>query len=334
MITQTKLEKKNVFIKKSVIRRIQLTLFLITVLMFLTSCTIQRTEKTNIDQYKSGYGGVNVELSLNSKTVNRNQQFPVTIIIENQGAYDAELLGQLMIESPYLVFKESKNKIVEQKEEKLIISLQKTELKGVNIDHPVPSRYLDQVFLEANIPQFKTKDELSVFLDYCYSYSLELSTTLCINPHSNTDYVNAVCEVNDVTLKNGQGSIVSVDKISSSQYVNQQRTEIQMKIYFNNHGNGKIKSFTSNLENCFDISYYNTDQNNNARNYAIQKVKISEFYIGSQRRKDLEKEYVLNEDNSITLVFNVDSTDPYLANIYFKVDYIYQDFVDTVVYVH
>jgi hypothetical protein len=219
------------------------SILLITILIFLSSCSSSGSESNAYieQQHKTGFQGLEISLEDNRPPdgVLSGRNYDMSIRLVNKGAFDISD-GKLSI----LGFDERYVGIYH----------------AVDVNFPTDSNFLrgneimgfdgDQTMLSFDLfinelEEGKETEHQSYFVTASYNYYAELSETICINPGAGDisyDVHGSGCSDADSYLRiKGQGSPISVTEVEA---IPSSGSEIELRITFENGGNGEAEKLT------------------------------------------------------------------------------------------
>lgn len=229
--------------KKIIKNKLFLSLIVLLIFLFLTSCnrgSSQEEVSVNLEQnYQSGYNGLKIELVENypPENVFVNSVFSIAIKLSNQGAYKLfdgtiEVLG-------------FDNQFIEMHDlnEGKRFPVSSTYMYGKNIENP--SGDINHIEFSGQTKELKRGAEsydATFFVKAGYDYSNELVTTVCVNPSSYEVY-DGGCKAQDTLTFYGQGAPLSITEIEQITNTGGDK-EIRFVVTIENKGSGEAESIT------------------------------------------------------------------------------------------
>ena len=227
-------------------------IFSIILLICITSCTFTGKNDEDLDIEKNiykGTRGVSMDFFENNfpDEIFENEELNLAIKIENKGAYDV-------------------------KNAKILVSVEKEFMNFFNGDHVYETLFQGRPFLQGktyysdfndfHIEELRLKvkelDDLSEYHDsfilstFCYDYKGIAIADVCIDtdPHD-VKVTEKVCsEIDSISLSEGQGGPVIIDRIDTRMLVQGDTIKPQFKIYITNKGKGTVISSGKSDEVC------------------------------------------------------------------------------------
>jgi len=187
----------------------------------LVSCTSGGYRPRNYQDtnYYTGTEGVNVEFMDNSppRQVRENTQFPVALILKNQGAFslNSSFYGVLSFGYDKFYFEESSSA-----QPSTVLGTNLSEWQFLVLEGKSPI-FPDGGSMYKFLPTLKTKQinsqrqspESEIVASVCYPYQTFLSERVCIDTYSIDDIREKNCEVEKHTYS-GQGAPLVITKLS------------------------------------------------------------------------------------------------------------------------
>jgi hypothetical protein len=190
-------------------------------------------------EFHKGFDGLAMEFVKGQppSSVWENTEFPITIRIQNRGAYDI-FNGRLKITGNLYFAPEPEREI----------SLA-FNLEGKSEFNPEGSFSFERYLATAGTVDMDKTD--SFYILACYPYKTFASAEICINPRmlegDESNELRGECNVGSVSLPSGQGAPVSVTSVDEEMIpVGDDIFRLNLKIKVVNKGSGKVVSPDSN----------------------------------------------------------------------------------------
>ncbi|MBW2992430.1 hypothetical protein KY345_04400 [Candidatus Woesearchaeota archaeon] len=286
---------------------------LVVCLLIFTGCDIIKrrigpTEKEEGElvtpkeaEYHKGFKGVEVEFVKGQPPTNvwENTDFPITLKIQNKGAYDIDIGLLAITGNLYFIADEAQQGI-------------SFELEGKSQFNPEGEFGFEKFSATAGTVEDDTTD--SFFVVACYPYKTYASATICINPRvlEIDKAPEGECEVKTISLSGGQGAPVAVTKVEEEiTPMGPDVLKLSLKIYVSNKGGGKVVSTERNVyENgcrggpigVEDIGLINVDD-----------IRFSGYRLGGG-------EYIIECPNLKGNKFRLDSSGEFIIECFANLD--------------
>ena len=206
----------------------------LTLLIIISGCQFygQQPIKTSAD-YKKGYGSLNLNFVENKEITEIYENSPISlnVLLENTGVHNIEegiiLMG----------FEDQNFRFIHS-------DFTNFRLEGKSIYYPEGNQKLNSYQLESK--EIKEKESIErkthLYLTSCYDYGTDFSENICIDSDVYNLQKDKPCFPQDIQLRGGQGSPVTVTKIETRMLFKSQEKTIQPQftIYIKNKGNGNI----------------------------------------------------------------------------------------------
>jgi len=325
------------------LRKLYLAFLMLTLAVLASGCTDGGRGAPPI---KSGYNGVNIELEFLTEEVFSGEKAPALIKISNLGAYDSFIAGIIRAEESYMRFSDFEGEKTFIEKDFLSNNARVMLFQpGMSIENPYPRTEIETVNFDTVLPLHITSRQAKADIDFCYSTGIHVDASLCINPTTDHQRYVDVCKVSDITFSQGQGSPVSLDKITVRQYtenyLGREIVVVDMVFTFSNRGRGNIERYTDTprseadlFDTCFGLKkdifdIFGETSQHQADDYA--RIAIDSFMIGNQEMSSgafglgLESNIIKLDENLLGRVrLRLEKDEPYLAAMNIKMSYIYR----------
>lgn len=207
-----------------------ISLFLIFLTIFLFGCTggVNSSNKnTATVNYHTGTKGLELKFSQNiPDKIYAGTPLDVMVEYSNKGAYNI-VGGKLYIsgfDSQYIKLNPT--------------SLQNMVAEGKSVFNPDGkiSQFVTFTDNSVIIPSDVDRMKQTIKATACYVYRTQASADVCINPKTNNNIREDICQVQPVAISNGQGAPISITRVEEEIYQN----KLQFRIYFQNTGGGAV----------------------------------------------------------------------------------------------
>ena len=207
-------------------------ILLLCIVFLLSSCNGTETQPNDIN-YKTGYGGLDLQIlpQYPPRTVFEGTSTSIGIRISNRGAYTVSdgriaIIGLNQVASPLV------------EDEKLLQILSGRSLGNSEGDFYVEEFQTQELLVPAGAQEYRAK----FFVLAEYDYQSTLSTDVCINPEILTLEKSQTCTPQERQSFGGQGSPVAISSVEQRV----QRTNDQLISQFiftiENRGGGELAS--------------------------------------------------------------------------------------------
>ncbi|MBT4804861.1 hypothetical protein HON71_01685 [Candidatus Woesearchaeota archaeon] len=206
-------------------------LVIIVLFMFLLGCGSSSGPKQGIQNFKQGYGSLDVRFLDNSppEKIYQGSKFKMIVELDNQAAYDLEG-GQI--------------KIMGVDEKFFLMSSPLTNDFSVLMGKSLVSPSGEKIFVEFDATAlnelFENAERFQnpFFVKVSFDSVFEFTDTVCINPNLYEVY-DSGCKVQPKKSYSGQGAPVAVTELESVIYPSSAGTETEFRILVKNRGSGK-----------------------------------------------------------------------------------------------
>ncbi len=228
-------------------------IILLIILLFIIAGCDSGNEQISRDLYQ-GTQGVMIDVFDLPREVNENENIPLVVKVENKGPYESSGYLVVSTEGDYMGVKGYDNHVS--------VAFQ---LKGKTIMNDIDD------FEIFNIPLYaKNLDPLSEVHDTyltmytCYGYKGLAYADVCVDPDPyDVGDAEKACKVQtSISLSEGQGGPVVIDRIEPKMLIEGDIIRPQFKIYIQNRGRGTVIQKNSLAQVCskdsLDVTTYNT----------------------------------------------------------------------------
>lgn len=274
---------------------------------------------TPIDVFHTGVSGVEIELVKgNPDEVYEEETFGTVFFLKNSGAYpiDSSNPGYLAVSYDDYFLNLSERKIFN-------FILEPKSMGNPTGEYQV----FEFVFKAKKFLIQRQSVETEIKFNYCYPYSTELTTTVCVDTKVRTvDSTTPVCKLTDYKSSSGQGAPIAITKIEPEMLVVGNSLRPLYRITIENLGQGYTINQTYK-DVCADINKAKARESLNvvrvsgklSSDYELE-CNPSEVRLNSESQA-ITRCYVKDEDLKD---FNRNSN-TYSSVLYLKADYAYVD---------
>jgi len=206
-------------------------LMIMVLFMFLLGCGSSSGQQQGIQNFKQGYGSLNIRFLDNSppEKIYQGSKFKMIVELDNQAAYD---------------LKDGQLKIVGVDEKFFLMSSPLTNdfpsLMGKSLISPSGEKIFVEFDATALNELFENAERFQnpFFAKVSFDSIFEFTDTICINPNLYEVY-DSGCKVQPKKSYSGQGAPVAVTELESVIYPSSAGTEAEFRMMVKNRGSGK-----------------------------------------------------------------------------------------------
>ncbi|MBD3249710.1 hypothetical protein GF336_06720 [Candidatus Woesearchaeota archaeon] len=222
-------------------------MIVIIVIIVMTGCAKTDTpqKEPELIEYHTGSSGLEMKFLDQSppEEVWELSKFPISIKIENKGAYDVDD-GILYINYDQQTLQLSNN----------LIELQRP-LHGKSQFYPEGERQIIDISADhfKSLQKREKSDKTVISANLCYTYTTEATAELCINParFTHTEVEQGICDPSKSISLGSQGAPVAVTSIEQHTVPREYgEFGIKFKIDIENVGKGEVRKNTAYYKEC------------------------------------------------------------------------------------
>ena len=247
-------------------------------MLLLTGCNLlNRTGPTDKDkgelvspieaQIHKGTEGLRMEFVQGQPPINtwENTDFPITVRIQNEGAYDIQRGALAITGELYFI-----------SDEPLYF-----DLEGKSQFNPEGGFSFEKFSATSGTVEEDKTD--SFYVVACYDYETDASATICINPRvmeTDNKIERGECITGIVTVGGGQGAPVAVTSIEQEILpIGQDMLRMNLKIHVSNLGRGKVvsKEQDAYMKECTGQT---PDQKDSGK-IRVDNIQFSNYRLGN-----------------------------------------------------
>ncbi len=251
-------------------------IIIIVLFMFLLGCGADSGGKKGIQNFKQGYGALEVRFLDNAppKKIYQGSNFKMIAELDNQAAYDIKN-GELKIVG------------VDQKFFLIMPPLTRNFplLLGKSLINPSGEKIFIEFDVTAKKELFENAERFQnpYFLKLSFDSIFEFTDTICINPNLYEIY-DSGCKVQPKKSYSGQGAPMAITELESIIYPSSAGTEVEFRLLIKNRGQGKanfiqLEKVMLGNEELKDCHFQNSIEDPQAKKVLFYESKQEDILI-------------------------------------------------------